>query len=516
MADLDKIMRALRNAHAAGDTEAAKRLAKMARDAEKGASGVTQEQKDRIAAAKAGTLEVSPERLAEQKKFDDAGMKDAVASTYQPGRLASFAAGAAQGGTFGFADEIVAGLHALSPNDTYDAALQRTRGLLDASRRDHPGVAYGGEVAGAVAAPVGVATSAATKGAAIAKGAAAGAGMGGAYAFGQGEGGFDARSEKAKSGALAGALIGGLAPVVADFGSRAFRTAFGMSQKRPTVENLRATKNAAYRAVEDAGDVFSPAEVSGLVANVNKTLDDLDYVGGFGQSLDAQLARLNKLSERGEPVTLTRLDDIRGRLWKAYSKATDETEFLDVIGAIDDLIETRAASSDAMKAARLANSRFKKAEMLDLAFQKASDQTASTGSGGNILNKYRQAVTAIINDPKRAKWFSAEEISAMRAFLTGKMGENFLRRVGKLSPSGNGLMQALNLAAVATNPAAIVGSAAAAGAKAVSDGAAKRGADRLIGMVGGMNPLAVRPNYPTIGGEVAPVASYLSDWSSSP
>lgn len=65
MADLEKIMTALRNAHAAGDTEAAKRLAAMAKAAR---NDPGQAMRDRIAAAKAGTLQMRPgsaERAAE-------------------------------------------------------------------------------------------------------------------------------------------------------------------------------------------------------------------------------------------------------------------------------------------------------------------------------------------------------------------------------------------------------------------------------------------------------------------
>lgn len=57
MADYDQIMRALRNAHAAGDTAGAQRLAEMARAA---MSEPRQAMRERIAAAKAGTLEMQP------------------------------------------------------------------------------------------------------------------------------------------------------------------------------------------------------------------------------------------------------------------------------------------------------------------------------------------------------------------------------------------------------------------------------------------------------------------------
>lgn len=57
MADYDQIMRALRNAHAAGDTAAAQRLAQMAKAAK---ADPGQAMRERVAAARAGTLEMQP------------------------------------------------------------------------------------------------------------------------------------------------------------------------------------------------------------------------------------------------------------------------------------------------------------------------------------------------------------------------------------------------------------------------------------------------------------------------
>lgn len=44
-----------------------------------------------------------------------------------------------------------------------------------------------------------------------------------------------------------------------------------------------------------------------------------------------------------------------------------------------------------------------------------------------------------------------------------------MRNIGKLSPSGNGLMTALNIGAIATNPYMAVVTVAGASAKALSD-----------------------------------------------
>jgi hypothetical protein len=132
-----------------------------------------------------------------------------------------------------------------------------------------------------------------------------------------------------------------------------------------------------------------------------------------------------------------------------------------------------------MSTARIANSRFKKAELLDNAFKRAEDQVAATGSGGNTVNKFRQSVSNIINNPKQAKFFTQEEIDFMRQFVRGNVSENTLRLIGKLSPSGNGLMTALNIGAIAAEPMMATVTAAGAGAKALSEASARRGAEAL-------------------------------------
>ena len=204
------------------------------------------------------------------------------------------------------------------------------------------------------------------------------------------------------------------------------------------------------------------------------------------------LKKLDSMAER--EITLGQMDKLRRAIWDRYN-TTKQAGLLEIIDSIDEAVSGRASTSAILDGARLANARYKKAELLDLAFQKAADQTAATGSGGNILNKMRQAVVSVINNPKQAKWFTQAEIDAMRTFSQGKTGQNLLRKLGKLSPNGNGLMTALNLGAVAVNPAMLAVSAVASGAKELSDRAAVKSADRLIGMAGGQAAAAAPRVY---------------------
>jgi hypothetical protein len=238
MADLDKIMTALRNAHAAGDTAAAKRLAAMAKAAQGatpaarsnvGPDGMTPG--ERAKAAREGTLKPpSAARLAQQAKIDAA----AEVAMRDPGLLPSIAAAGAQGATFGFSDEIVgaggAALGAASDLLTgnwaglADRAASRyandrdfARMTLEDARNARPKTALAGEIAGALVSPASAALApakGATLAANVGRGAASGAAAGGIYGYGTGEGGVAQRAESAAMGGLGGAVIGGALPAV--------------------------------------------------------------------------------------------------------------------------------------------------------------------------------------------------------------------------------------------------------------------------------------------------------------
>ena len=271
---------------------------------------------------------------------------------------------------------------------------------------------------------------------------------------------------------------------VPEIGTKTWRNAYGVSKAKPIIESLRAAKNEAYKAVDEAGEVFEAPEMGALRDRVKSDLDAGNYVSGVDKQTDAVVTLLDR--KAGEKMTLGQLDKLRQEFYKRLSAAPNEVGIRDAIDAIDEMIAGKADASDLMTAARLSNARYKKAELLDLAFQKAKDQTAATGSGGNILNKMRQAVVSIIDNPKNAKWFNGDEIAAMRSFVEGSKGQNAMRLFGKLSPNGNGLMMALNLgAAGGTGGLSLIGTAAATGVKALADRAAVRGGDALIGKVAG-------------------------------
>lgn len=128
----------------------------------------------------------------------------------------SFGAGAEQGVTFGFGDEIAAGLGSLFGDRSYDELIAAQRQTLDLRREANPGYFIAGEVAGAVPTifvPVGAAANSARGAGALssaAAGARTGIATGALTGAGHDEGGVVDRLDGAALGGATGGLAGGV------------------------------------------------------------------------------------------------------------------------------------------------------------------------------------------------------------------------------------------------------------------------------------------------------------------
>lgn len=396
-------------------------------------------------------------------------------------------------------DEAAAAFDAALGRGSYDERRDFYRQNQEQLRQENPVLSFASEIAPALVPGLGGAKlvqALTTKLGRAGAGAALGAISGLIYGAAEGEGGFQERAKQGALTSLFGGALGAAAPRVIDSIAglpKGVARVFRRSQEQPTVQTLKSAKNAAYRMVDQSGEMFSGDDMQRLFQNVSDAFEAGNYVEEVDNASRAVLKVLEK--RQGTPTSLSQLDDIRQNMWRRYRSAQDQPQILDAIRALDDLIDERAGASELMGVARAANSRYAKFQLLDDAFQKASDQTAATGSGGNILNKYRQAVTSIINNPNKARWFSGEEIDLMRDFVRGSTQENVLRRIGKLSPSGNGLMMALHIfGGIQTGGATIPVMAAGAAAKSAADRTAMRGAEQLRQVVSGQAQIPARPH----------------------
>jgi hypothetical protein len=399
MATYEQLMDAARKADAKGDKTAAKRFLEMATS-----------QGDEAPQFGPPEAPQVPEGMVYNPNTDQYTNREMLANNFNPTRTDAVAAGGTQGMTFGFGDEL-AGVAAgvVGGPDARTFATEEARAFQEASREAHPKTYIGSEIGGAMLTPGGKAK---TLPGIIAAGAMAGS----AYAAGTSEGDAADRAPDAIKGAIWGGIAAGGTKVALNFGSKAFNKLFTKSTERPTVPMLKATKTQAYKDVDAAGEVFGADEIKGLLDRVKGALDDVDYVEGVDTQTDAALKLLERHSTRD--MTIGRLDKLRQNLWKRFGKADNEVGLLDAIEAIDDLIASRADTSDLMKAARLANSRYKKSQMLEDAFDKAMRQTEAAGSGGNVFNKYKQAINAIIDNPARQNGLTPKNWRSLKTSFT--------------------------------------------------------------------------------------------------
>ena len=211
--------------------------------------------------------------------------------------------GARQGVTFGFGDEINAGVRAagdwLSGKDfgaSYDQRLAHERALLDQVREEDPGATFAGEIGGAVlpALLTGGGAAPMTARQMAASGAAAGA----AYGAGEGQG-VGGRLENAALGGILGAGTGyaaqKAAPYIAKGAARAkdlAREAVGLQPRSVAERNVATLIARSANNVDDElaaaqaagqGDVFTLADAIGDPAQ--RELSGIAVNGGPGRDL---------------------------------------------------------------------------------------------------------------------------------------------------------------------------------------------------------------------------------------
>lgn len=323
----------------------------------------------------------------------------------------------------------------------FDASMGIQRGAEDdfmARRPNAANFARGAGMAPTVFIPGGAAVRGA--GATTRLGNAARAGVMGATQ-GAGYGLLDRGAAEDRAGAgLTGAAFGGL--LGAGIGG-AVRTA--PKVKAPTLDELKAQKSAAYKAVDDMGVTFKAPAAKKLAKSIADLVD-----GEGGASLypktAAIAARVQKVVGSG-PLTLTKLDKLRGQIGKVVPREEmhlggEVRSLIDqFIDAADGKVIARggAEAAPAIRKARELNTRFKKVETVTDALGDADLRAASTYAGGNLNNAIRQNLRPLLEkrSSKRMRNLTPEESKALNTAVRGSPGQNALRTTGKLlDPQG--------------------------------------------------------------------------------
>lgn len=407
---------------------------------------------------------------------------------------------ALRGASLGTAENISAGVAAAGEKLTggerpfseyYQDYLQQQRGMMDQYAQESPAASFATELGGglltggalarggqrlASAAPQATRTFLQRP---IVQATAGGAAGGGVYGFMTAEGDFKQRLAEAGQLAIPSALFGlGTQAVVNVMRpiARKISSSWNAATRKPTIQSLRRVKNEAYNAADEAGIFFQPEDMQRLYRRAEAIAGFRDFVEETEPQIKSALSVLR--SYRNQPVSLGQLDNIRQGLSKKYKDSGySDQAILDMINEVDNIIQTSGPGNELMLAARSANNAYKKAELIDNAFDRAQLSTASSGAGGNMQNRYRQVINRIL-DSKDIRFFSEQEVQLMRNFVEGDILDNVARTIGKLDPSSGGLMLALNVGAYMADPSSLfVGATGAAGRAAAEGRTAERAED---------------------------------------
>lgn len=185
-----------------------------------------------------------------------------------PSKTESFVRGAADTASWGYGDEMAAGMESVMGGD-YDQALNRQRQSAGVARDENPWSYTGGQATGAII--PGVLTAGATTaprlGGRVVQGALTAGGQGAIYGFGEGEGGVVPRLQEAgRTGAIS-TVLGGTAPIVAAGVGAAWRG----------VSNWLANRGVDARST---AEILDMVQQSGLTPQqVEQRLDELGPEG---------------------------------------------------------------------------------------------------------------------------------------------------------------------------------------------------------------------------------------------
>jgi hypothetical protein len=273
----------------------------------------------------------------------------------------------------------------------------------------------------------------------------------------------------------------------------------------PSRDALKEASQAAYGRAEDAGVILGPGAMQGVSDNVKTSLADFGYHPQLQPRIATVLSELDRVSQG--PITAKGIDVTR-RIAQSAAKSQDPSERAlggMIIGKLDDALanvkpadviagDPKAASAAYGEGRDLWRRQSKIATIED-ALTKAGRNASASGSGGNIDNATRQAFKSILNSPAKSLGYTRDELSAMEDIVKGTPSQNAMRLIGKLSPGGNGLMQALSLGATAANPLMAIPSTAGIMAKGMADKMTKSRVDTLAQIIasGGSRADALPP-----------------------
>lgn len=227
----------------------------------------------------------------------------------------------------------------------------------------------------------------------------------------------------------------------------------GARQVPPTVADLRATAQAAYRRAESG----TGAVAQNSLANVTNKIEQFLTNEGVDQTLHpstmAGLQRLyqestnpkvqghsiqgietlRKVLQAAENAAKPGSDDARlaGRVLDEFDDYIDTLDAKDMLGGVGTAPQTAKSFAEA----RQAWARMRRAETIESLIERAKNSSPSLTQSG-YENALRLEFKSLANNPRRLGRFSKEERDAIVRVARGSVVQNLARYGGKLAIRG--------------------------------------------------------------------------------
>jgi hypothetical protein len=206
----------------------------------------------------------------------------------------------------------------------------------------------------------------------------------------------------------------------------------------PTTAELSQAATAAYKRADESGIAMKAESFEAMKSNLLAELQK----DGLDPTLHPKAtAAVKRIADETGPLTLQKAETLR----RIANDAMDTLEKSDarksgqIVDAIDDYIDNlkdedlvsgNAKDAAALKEARALYTRKRKAEDIERLIERAKE------SPSGFENGLRIEFRSLVKNDRKFKRYSKEEQAAIRRVSRGEAGENALRLLGKMAPTG--------------------------------------------------------------------------------
>lgn len=221
-------------------------------------------------------------------------------------------------------------------------------------------------------------------------------------------------------------------------------------ESSPEISQIKKASNAIYREIDDSGVTVKPSKVSSLVSRIDAKTRKAGIDVDVTPKAAGALKRFK--SELGEAKNISDIDTLR-KVAQGVAGQLDNTEkalgnimiseiddFLDTLNPSDLTVPSKKGADvgKKFKAARKLWGRARRSEMI----QEAIEQGGNAASGTE--NGIRVKLRSIANNKKKSKFFSKPELDAINDVVKGDFKTNIAKLVGRFGFSEGGATNVLS------------------------------------------------------------------------